>query len=388
MRKTRTTCLVMICALIAAAAVSVQPLSAQSVFASGLNSPTKVILTSHGNLLVAEGGTFSATSTGRVSFIERTGAVRTLIEGLPSGVEPAGSPLGPSGLGLLGRTLFIVISAGDVTVTSDTPGIDAPNPMGPSSPILSSILRVRFSRRVDDLQSGFSLSLEDHFTIANGNRLRLENAQGDRADFKLVADFRDLVRDPAINVRRTNPFAIALDLRRRAAWIADASQNSIERVSLISGRIRRLLELAPVANPLPFGPPFTEAVPTSVRLLGRDLIVAQETGFPFAQGVATVERIDVSQASQETFIPGLTQALDVLQAGRGSSVFFVVELSVNLLGDPPGPGRLLRFASPDAAPQVLADNLTFPTSVAFDDATGELFVTEVATGNVVLIALP
>ncbi len=388
MLKVGQSLLALVCTWIALIGLSAAPVQAQTVLASGLNSPTKVILTQQDNLLVAEGGTFAATGTGRISIVERDGTVRTLIDGLPSGVEPAGSPLGPSGLGLLGRTLFVVISAGDVTVASQTPGIDLPNPQGPSSPILSSILKVRFSDWVDDIQSGFSLTLDDHFTIANGKKLTVENADGDKAAFTLLADFRDLVRDPFINVRRTNPFAISLDLLRQVAWVADASQNSIERVSLITGRIKRLMELAPVANPLPFGPPFSEAVPTSVRRLGADLIVAQETGFPFAQGVATVERIDISEASQETFISGLTQALDVLRAGPFSSTFFVVELSTNLLGDPPGPGRLLRFATPQSAPEVLADTLVFPTSVAFDASTGELFVTEVVTGNVVVVDLP
>ncbi len=378
----------LVCTLIAVIGLSEAPLQAQTVLASGLRTPTKVILTPQDNLLVAEGGTFSAAGTGRISIVDRSGAVRTLIDGLPSGVEPTGSPLGPSGLGLLGRTLFIVISAGDVTVASETPGIDVPNPQGPSSPILSSILKVRFSRPVDQIQSGFFLTLDDHFTIAHGNQLTLENADEEEAEFTLLADFRDLVRDPFINVRRSNPFAISLDLPRQVAWVVDASQNSVERVSLVTGRIERLMELAPVANPLPFGPPFTEAVPTSIRRLGFDLIVAQETGFPFASGVATVERINIREASQETFISGLTQVLDVLQAGPLSSVFFVVELSTNLLGDPPGPGRLLRFATPQSAPEVLADTLVFPTSVAFDASTGELFVTEVFSGTVVVVDLP
>ena len=66
----------------------------------------------------------------------------------------------------------------------------------------------------------------------------------------------------------------------------------------------------------------------------------------------------------------------------------MVELSTDLLGDPPGPGRLLRFATPQSAPEVLADTLVFPTSVAFDASTGELFVTEVFSGTVVVVDLP
>lgn len=379
--------------VLALAALPATPALAQStsVFATGLLTPTKIALTPGGELLVSEAGTFTP-NTGRLSVLDRDGNRRTLLDGLPSGPEPAGQPLGPAVVAFApsGRLLWVQIAAGDVTVAGAAPGQDAPNPLGPSSPILSSVLSVRLSGPVEDLASGFSLTLDDHFEISHGRRVALTNSEGETARIRLVHDFRDLVRDPVINVRRFNPFGLTLDPRGRVAWVVDASQDSLERVSLLTGRNLRVLEFDPVPNPLPFGPPLVDPVPTSVRRFRGDLLVALETGFPFAQGAASVLRVDLRAGSAEPFIEDLTQALDVLpvRARGGATDFFVVELSLDLLSSPPAPGRLLRFRDPAGPPEVLADTLIGPTSVAVDAHTAEAFVTEVFTGNVVRVTLP
>lgn len=362
-----------------------------SVFATGLLSPTKIALTRSGELLVAEGGTFTP-NTGRISILDRDGNRRTLLDGLPSAPEPAGQPQGPSGLALApsGRLLFVAFAAGDVTVPGAAAGQDAPNPQGPSSPILSSVLAVRLSAALEDLASGFSLSLDDHFEISHGRTVVATNTEGETAEIRLVHDFRNLVRDPVTNVRRFNPFGLALDPRGWVGWVVDSSQDSLERVSLRSGRNLRVLDFDPVPNPLPFGPPLVDPVPTSVRLFEGDLLVSLETGFPFAQGAASVLRVDVREGTAEAFIEDLTQALDVLPVPTrgGTTDVFVVELSLDLLSFPPAPGRLLRFRDPAGPPEVLADTLAGPTSVAVDPRSGEAFVTEVFTGNVVRVTLP
>src|SRR5687768_17093695 len=66
-------------------------------FAAGLQTPSRMIFTHHGNVLVAESGT-PAPNSGRISFIDRTsGARKPLIDGLPSGVSGAGAEAAPSG---------------------------------------------------------------------------------------------------------------------------------------------------------------------------------------------------------------------------------------------------------------------------------------------------
>ena len=52
------------------------------------------------------------------------------------------------------------------------------------------------------------------------------------------------------------------------------------------------------------------------------------------------------------------------------------------------PGRLRRYTSPDDAPVVVADCLNSPTSMARDERTGELFITEIFTGRIVKVSAP
>lgn len=369
-------------ALVAAPAAVAQT----SIFTSGLYAPVQLIATPDGNLLVAEGG--DGTNSGRVSLIDSAGVRRSLIEGLPGALASEGIVLGPSGLALDGRTLRITISAGDITVAGEDPGTEVPNPDGPSSPIMSSMIEVRFSTAVDQLASGFTLDLDGHFDLANGFQVVGVNDQDDEAVFELLADFRDLVRDPVKGPLRANSFDVAVDRSRQAAFLVDATRNAVERVSLPSGRAQRVIELPPIANPLPFGPPLIDAVPTSVDLFGRKLLVGGQTGFPFPAGTATIYLVDPDLGTASPFITGLTTAVDALSVripGEGRR-FYVVELSADLLGG--APGRLLRFDAPDAAPVVLADTLSSPTAVARDALSGDLFVTEVFAGNVVRVSDP
>ncbi|MGH9944023.1 MAG: hypothetical protein ACRD9R_16890 [Pyrinomonadaceae bacterium] len=211
--------------ILLSASVSVQAQST-SVLTTGLKAPSKIIY-SRGHLLVAESG--EGPNTGRVSAVDQTGLRRTLLDNLPSGFSaPNNEPSGPSGLAVRGRTLFVLIGAGDVVRAGPRPGSEVPNPEGPSSPILSSVLQVTFSTQIERLMSGFNLSLADQFTLANGYDVTLENGAGEQATVELVADFRDYVRDPNTIVRSSNPFGLALE--NSLLYIADASMNSVVRV--------------------------------------------------------------------------------------------------------------------------------------------------------------
>src|SRR3954470_6696646 len=91
--------------VVAAAATVLAPVGASLnatpvTIASGLSTPMKAVLTSEGNLLVAEAGT--STNAGRLSLVEpATGSRRTLVDGLPSGFAgPVNGQSGPSGLAL------------------------------------------------------------------------------------------------------------------------------------------------------------------------------------------------------------------------------------------------------------------------------------------------
>ncbi len=94
--------------ILAIASTSAPAVQAQStsVVATGLQAPTKIILTDQGNLIVAEAS--FGINTGRISVINRaTGVRRTLLQGLPSGITDVGGtpdPSGPEGLELRGHT--------------------------------------------------------------------------------------------------------------------------------------------------------------------------------------------------------------------------------------------------------------------------------------------
>src|SRR4051812_7676885 len=152
-----------------------------TVLTSGLLNPQKLILTPQGNLLVSETG--KDPNTGRVSLVDRkSGARRTIVDGLPSGPSnPENIPIGPTGMLLRERTLLITIGEGDAVRAGTRAGSFVLNPAGESSPIFSSVLRIRFNRDIDQLAGGnLSLKPADHLTMADGDEVKL-NGGGDEA---------------------------------------------------------------------------------------------------------------------------------------------------------------------------------------------------------------
>lgn len=359
-----------------------------SVFTTGLQTPTKIIRTPEGNFLTT--GTGSEKNTGHVTFVERAGTHRALIAGLPSGTSAEGGSSGTNGLLLdnrtgaarrRSRTLFVLNGIGDTTRFGPRPGTEVPNPEGLASPILSSLLRVDFNADIDTLASGFTLLLADHFRLADGHEVQLTNAEGVRATFTIIADFRDIVPDARTIVRASNPFGLRQigDL----LYVIDAGRNSIVRVEIETNRTRTLVSLPPVPNSQP-GPPMVDAVPTSIRLHDGGLLVTYLTGFPFPPGGARVQRIDRTTGQHAPFITGLTSAIDVLPMGEGDGAdFFVLEFSTNQRENQPG--RLLRFDTPGSTPTVLAGGLITPTSMVRDLSTGDLYITELGTGRIIRV---
>ncbi len=72
------------------------------------------------------------------------------------------------------------------------------------APILSSILTVTFDRDVDQYQAPFTLKPEDHFSLALGNIVTLDDGSGKSAVFELVTNFPDTWPDP-ISIYRNSP---------------------------------------------------------------------------------------------------------------------------------------------------------------------------------------
>lgn len=355
-----------------------------TTFTGGLQLPSKIIQGGKGNLIVAEAGTF-APNSGRVSIVDGLGNRRTLIDGLPSGINEIGDISGTSGLYLQGRTLYIVNGEGNATLAGPIPGTEVPNP-APSSPILSSVLALHFSADAEKTTSGFTLSLADHQALKNGDKLKLDNGKGDKITLELVADFPDYTADPlpffAPNVRHSNPYGVTKIGDN--LFVNDGGQNAVFTITIDSGSISTLTTFAPIANPLfpGFGGPFIEAVPDSIREFDGQLYVTLLRGFPFLPGNASVMKVNPSTGAATPLITGLTSAIDVLPVKeKGKTSYLTLEISTNLLaGDP---GRLQNFATAAGPGAVVSNCLISPSSMVRVD--GNLYITEIFTGRIIKI---
>ncbi|MBY0506559.1 MAG: ScyD/ScyE family protein [Bryobacteraceae bacterium] len=344
------------------------------VIITGLQGPQKIILTPRGNFLVTE--TSTQTNSGRISFVSRAGVRRSLFEGMPSGTEVTGGGSGPTALALRDRTLYIAVGGGDIERRPPT-GATIHNPAGASSPIFCSILEVRFSTDIDTITGTFRFTPAQQQSLADGESLNLEDGAGGRAQVSVLADFPDSVPE-GTGYRFGNPWGLALTPDGSTLWVSDGSMNTLSRVNTATGRWQRQVRFPALPNIGPIGPPMIDAVPTSIRLYGDQILVSFLTGVPFSSGYARVLAVNPETKVMEPFIFNLTSAVDVLWRDRPGQrpQFFALEFSVAQLATPAGPGRLLRYDSP--APQVVLNDLRAPVSLAFDPATEELFILELS----------
>jgi hypothetical protein len=186
--------------------------------------------------------------------------------------------------------------------------------------------------------------------------------------------------------RFSNPWGLTVSNDGNTVWMNDASQDALYRIDAMSGRWQRVVRFAGSPNPTPIGPPRLDAVPTSVRVYHDKLLVSFLSGFPFLPGGARVALVDPVTRTESTFISGLTSATDVIwrETGDARPQFFVLEFSTNMLSNPPGPGRLLRYDTTE--PTVVAANLIAPVSMAYNAATQEMFILELS-GRLLRVAV-
>lgn len=340
---------------------------------TGLQAPVKMILTPRGNFLVTE--TSMSPNSGRLSFVSRAGARRSLLEGLPSGTEVtlAGGS-GPAAIALRDRTLYLSIGAGDSERAGAAPGTSILNPQSASSPIFSSLLEIRFSAEVDSIAGTFRMTAQHQQALNDGREVELSDA-GDTAHISLLTRFPLAEPHPRAIYKFSNPWGMALSEDGRDLYLTDASQNCLLQIDTATGRWRRLARFAPLPNPTPVGPPMVDAVPTSVRVYGDSVLVSFLSGFPFAAANGRVLIVNPKTGDANPFILNLTSVTDVLWRPRpgGRPQFFVLEFSANQSANPAPPGRLLRFDTAEA--QTVGTFIT-PVSMLFDEATSEMFVLE------------
>ena len=168
----------------------------------------------------------------------------------------------------------------------------------------------------------------------------------------------------------SNPFGMALN-SGGSFIVADAGANSFLQATMAGG-VTTLATLPPSPNPLPFGPPVYQAVPTSVAI-GPDgaYYIGQLTGFPFPPGAANVHRYDPATMALTVAHTGFTNIIDLTFDAAGN--LFVLQISSNGLASPAGPGSglLLKIdASTGQRTTIASEGLFFPGSVLVgpDDA--------------------
>ena len=358
------------------------PVTAQTtlIHATDLILPNKIITAGEHSLLVAETGTFDP-NTGRISLVDRiTGDRKTLIDGLPSGVNNLGgvpTPNGPSGLVLHGRILYICISSGDA-VQSPAPGLESPNP-NPSSPLFDSVLELTLPGGYEEILSEFHLTFQHQQILVAGNAVTLMNSEDEKMIVRMVANLPDFISEPRPpeapnNVRASNLYG--LELFKTNLYVVDASLNLLYKVDISNGSFTVFAVFPPLE--IPEGPVF-ETVPDNIHRVGNRLLIPFLTGYPFPSGGAEIRRVSIANGSQLTFIDGLTSAIDVLHVDATDS-YYTLEFSTDFLAN--APGRLRFYSSPDAAPVDVAAGFITPTSMTRDEATGDLFITNIFPGLV------
>jgi DNA-binding beta-propeller fold protein YncE len=191
-----------------------------------------------------------------------------------------------------------------------------------------------------------------------------------------VADIaaHELAANPAGGSIDSNPFGFALTPSGNLI-VADAGGNDFLQATP-AGDVSTLAVLPAMPNPLPFGPPVYQSVPTSIAV-GPDgaYYVGQLTGFPFPPGAANVYRYDPMTSAVTEAFTGFTNIIDLTFDDEG--MLYVLQVSSNGLASPMGPGSgLLLQIDPltGVRTTIASEGLVFPGAVAVGP-DGALYVT-------------
>ena len=152
--------------------------------------------------------------------------------------------------------------------------------------------------------------------------------------------------------------------------VTDSGGNDVLDVSA-TGAISLRTYLPPQLNPLPFGPPVYQAVPTGAAVgAGGDILVGQLTGFPFPVGSASVFGIDTA-GSAVVIAGGFTNLIDV---AYGGGMGYALELDSDSLLGPLMSGSLFSFDA-TGTKTLLYGGLVNPTGLALGEG-GRIFLSE------------
>ena len=238
------------------------PVLTITTVATGLVSPIGMEADRNGNVWVAQEGT--GKNDGKVSIITTSGQKFDAIIGLESFITDIGEVEGPSHLLFTEGRLFILGAHGKMykaNVNSFRPG---------NIPLAASTLAVE-----------------------------------DIGAFVLGYNFVN-------NAHDTHPYGITKG-PDDAIYIADAAANAIIKRSR-SGVLTVLAEVPGIPNPLPYGPPQIQSVPTGVIYDGQNFLVTAFLGFPFPAGKSLIYKISRAGAVS-VYQQGFTSLVDLAEGG-------------------------------------------------------------------------
>lgn len=353
------------------------------VIVGGLDGAMRMALTPRGSFVVSHVNL--APNLGQVSLVSKAGARSALLTGLPSGTEVVGGPSGPTALAVRDRTLYLAIGAGESERPGAQPGTSMWNPAGISSPLFASVLTFVFSKDIDDAQGPYALTPAIGQRLADGHSVRLQDAAGNTAMVSVLADFPDLIPDPNVIWRGSNPWGLAVSTDGNTVYLTDGSTNHLVRIDARTGKWHRLVLFPPFPNPTPIGPPAVDYVPTSVRVFRDRLLVTNLSGFPFLQGRAQVVSVSPEGGMPMVEIGGLTSVTDVAvrEVTAGPAQWYVLQFSVDQASTPASPGSLVMYDSPQQ--RVIAPVLPAATTLVIDG--GSAYVLDLI-GRISEIPLP
>jgi hypothetical protein len=251
--------------------------SAQTItpIASGLMHPAGICKDLNGHLLVAEAGT--GNNDGRISMVDSTGIINTVVYGLPSSIDTStGEVSGPWRTIMMEDSMIMVIVGG------------GPDTLGGVDSVAGSILiydMTGFTAGTD------SMTVTDAVKILNIQKWVLNNG------------FTD-----------SNIFSALWDSSSGNLYVVDAGANAVLRVD--SAATISVVDTFPgIANPSGGIPPMIDYVPTDIVAdSAGQLYVCNLSGFPFMPGLSQIVMVDTAGFNHMSQVTGLSQAVDMEMA--------------------------------------------------------------------------
>ncbi len=319
-----------------------------TIYATDLDSPVGLLVDDNGNLYVNEVGT--GDNDGKITFITPTGERHTMIDGLPSEFsEETGETLG---------AWRSVLTPEGKSVVVQGEGLGG-------SELSESILTFDITGYVS---GGAPLTTADIESVHN------------------IGDFT-LAQGVSTN---SNPYSFAIT-PNGDMFIVDAGGNLIVRKDAMTNELSVFASFDPIPNPLPFGPPVSDAVPTKILAKpdGSGFYVCNLRGFPFLPGTANIYEVDMS-GTVSVWQTGFTSLVDMAIDPRDGSLVVLELGEFSLETTPPGfqagTGKAIKLQT-GGARVVMAEGLNFAGGMAFD-AEGNLFVSSTFTGVIYKVAAP